>query len=1114
MYMLSRNKLEHAPEHSPVKSVKSNRCLSVQREESLSSHSVDLAWDNALIRSTSQTVFDNLTKIQNSPSDFRNRWLWELFQNTVDSSDGKSVSIEISLNRDSFVFAHNGLPFTIDEAVQLILKGSTKRMQTGKLGRFGTGFITTHVLSRVVIVDGLLQGGDTFSFKMDRICSSAQELEEKMTASKEQFKNSVKPLKGKSPDFSTRFTFVLEDENSSNLATVSVENMQRVLPYVLALNTEIEEVSVSINGKALSWRREDTEKLSEELGIVRIGVKDNGGQLKPVYIAVVTGSKVFLARQIEINGNKKSIIRINNIPKLFIAFPLYGTEIFPVSAIINSREFEPTEDRNGIWLREASTEETQRNRGLIAEALEAFLKLVSFASEESWQSLQEFARISQMPSIEWVDGSWLASYLRDKVVSTLSVLPLVHVVNGDLVKPIDALIPYAEDEESRKKTWAISSRLFPASVPREEEQEEWSVVLDEWSDVLESEVDKLQQCFTVKKLAKKIEGMGSVANFKAALKIEKDEEAVLTLNDFLQLVFNKDRDLLDTLKLLPDQNGDFHIRKDLLRDTGIDETLKNLSKKLGNDVRAKFVLPEVTGGIQDLLSPRTEEDAISEILTLINQQKNSISEPYKEANSGMLAWLIKRSRFDLLEGYPVLTLKSEATEKVDINELSSAGPLLAPPKQWDEKFKEYSVFFPAGSILSSIYESTVDTTGWQSLGKNGLVLLNPVVKTTVDLDKEKLDLLLAEGELEYTVEHRIRAEVSSLAYLQEEAGVMDLVRDSQERATKFLEFLLNILIHHDGSWNNPVDGQCECQKIHKFYPSLWLYAVRRRLWVPVSSKNRRLADAESLAKLFEMREDLQGKLMEEETSRFMNRLKVPITDIMKYIGAKDEQTRLNLEKALATIFLATGKSAKELNSLAAIWNDAKYRTEIEELVKKRELVHRNQAVGELVEQMVKEAFASIGMELHKKHRGRDFEYEYENDYVGPEGQVILQVGKYLFEVKSTLVDYVKMTPAQAEEAVNHGSNYILCVVRLTGGDINRDLIIKEARFVPNIGSRLEDSLEASKQVESIEQNATSIGGDIELSIQGTVIRFQINEHVWSHGVDINKIKQKYGANKG
>lgn len=1092
-------------EHLIVKSVKFNRCIYMQGEPTLSSHPVDLAWDNALIRSTSQTVFDNLTKIQNSPSDFRNRWLWELFQNTVDSSDGKSISIMITLNRDSFVFAHNGLPFTVDEAVQLILKGSTKRMQTGKLGRFGTGFITTHVLSRLVIVDGLLHDGDVFSFEMDRTCSSAKELEDKMTATKEQFKKSVKPLKGKSLDFSTRFTFVLHDENSSNLATSSVENMQRVLPYVLALNTEIEEVSVSINGKASSWRREDTEKLSEELGIVKIGVKDDCGQLKPIYIAIASGPKIFLARQIEINGDARSVSRINNIPKLFIAFPLYGTEIFPLSTIINSREFEPTEDRNGIWLREASTEETQRNRGLIAEAFETFLKLVSFASEKSWLSLQEFARISQMPSIEWTDNDWLASHLRDKVVSSLSVLPLVHVVNGDLVKPIDALIPYAEDEESRKRIWAIASRLFPASVPREEEREEWSVILGEWSDVLDSEADRLQQCFTVKKLAEKIEEMGSIENLKAALKIEKDEELVLILNDFLQLVFNKDRDLLDTLKLLPDQNGDFHIRKDLLRDTGIDETLKSLSEKLGNDLRTKLVLPEVTGEIQNLLSPRTEEDAINETLTLINQQKNSISKPYKEANSGMLAWLIERSRFDLLEDYPVLTLKSEATEKVDINKLSTASPLLAPPEQWDEKFKEYSVFFPGGSILSSTYGSTIDKRGWQSLSENGLVLLNPVVKTTVDLDKEKLDLLLAEGELEYNIEHRIRAEVSSLAYLQEEAGVMDLVRDSQERATKFLEFLLNILIHHDGSWNNSIEGQCECQRTHKFYPSLWLYAVRRRLWVPVSSKNRRMADAESLAKLFELREDLQGKLMEEETSRFMNRLKVPITDIMKYIGAKDEQTRLNLEKALATIFLATGKSAKELNNLAAIWNDTKYRTEIEELVKKRELVHRNQAVGELVEQMVKEAFASIGMDLRKKHRGMDFEYE--NDYVGPEGQVILQVGKYLFEVKSTLVDYVKMTPVQAEEAVKHGSNYILCVVRLTGSNISRDLIMKEARFVPNIGNRLEDTLVASKQVESAEQSATSIGGDIELSIQGTIIRFKINENVWSRGVDINKIKE-------
>src|SRR6266849_6529786 len=106
----------------------------------MSSFKVDHAWDGALIRSTSQTVFDVLRVIKNSPSTYRNRWLWELFQNAIDSSEGKPINIRITAYPDRFVFSHTGQSFSIDECVQLILKGSTKRERSGKLGRFGTGF--------------------------------------------------------------------------------------------------------------------------------------------------------------------------------------------------------------------------------------------------------------------------------------------------------------------------------------------------------------------------------------------------------------------------------------------------------------------------------------------------------------------------------------------------------------------------------------------------------------------------------------------------------------------------------------------------------------------------------------------------------------------------------------------------------------------------------------------------------------------------------------------------------------------------------------------------------------------------------------------------------------
>jgi len=60
----------------------------------------------------------------------------------------KSPELRIQIRyKESFIFSHNGAPFTSREILHLIFHGSTKRESTGTIGRYGTGFLTTHVLS-------------------------------------------------------------------------------------------------------------------------------------------------------------------------------------------------------------------------------------------------------------------------------------------------------------------------------------------------------------------------------------------------------------------------------------------------------------------------------------------------------------------------------------------------------------------------------------------------------------------------------------------------------------------------------------------------------------------------------------------------------------------------------------------------------------------------------------------------------------------------------------------------------------------------------------------------------------------------------------------------------
>ena len=59
----------------------------------------------------------------------RRRWVWELLQNASDwTPRGSKINIEIKyVDKESLKFAHDGLPFTYENLVDLITQISSKQ---------------------------------------------------------------------------------------------------------------------------------------------------------------------------------------------------------------------------------------------------------------------------------------------------------------------------------------------------------------------------------------------------------------------------------------------------------------------------------------------------------------------------------------------------------------------------------------------------------------------------------------------------------------------------------------------------------------------------------------------------------------------------------------------------------------------------------------------------------------------------------------------------------------------------------------------------------------------------------------------------------------------------
>src|ERR1035437_4396530 len=107
--------------------------------------------NEVLVENNAQTIYEHLNELEKNSPNYVKRWFWELLQNAKDSVENDSkVSVKVNLNGEKLEFRHTGDPFNEHEIIHLIFHGSSKTNAENKTGRFGTGFMSTHLLSRKV----------------------------------------------------------------------------------------------------------------------------------------------------------------------------------------------------------------------------------------------------------------------------------------------------------------------------------------------------------------------------------------------------------------------------------------------------------------------------------------------------------------------------------------------------------------------------------------------------------------------------------------------------------------------------------------------------------------------------------------------------------------------------------------------------------------------------------------------------------------------------------------------------------------------------------------------------------------------------------------------------
>lgn len=125
------------------------------------------------LKLTADKVIQILDQVRDEGRKSRRRWIWELMQNAKDVPNiYNRVSIEIELSPSELRFKHNGNPFRIDNLTGLIQQVSSKPSDSSNeetTGKFGTGFISTHLLSDIIKVQGVIQEPGEIPRKIEMI---------------------------------------------------------------------------------------------------------------------------------------------------------------------------------------------------------------------------------------------------------------------------------------------------------------------------------------------------------------------------------------------------------------------------------------------------------------------------------------------------------------------------------------------------------------------------------------------------------------------------------------------------------------------------------------------------------------------------------------------------------------------------------------------------------------------------------------------------------------------------------------------------------------------------------------------------------------------------------
>jgi len=1058
---------------------------------------VDLALDEQRKESETRAILQDLEKLKTIPVERKRRWVWELIQNAKDCArivgeEQPEVNINFILEENRFIFTHDGEPFTLKELLALVRRTSTKSYdaEDGNTGKFGTGFVTTHVLNRKVNVSGCLKneaGLRRFGICIDRTHESLEALQSELDNTFSAINNFYEqPPQFYENSFLTIYEYDLEPE-TLQLAIDSIDELIRNLPFTLLINPFIKSITVDDKrkGKYLIFKLDSSTEVSPGIHFSRLQNGSDKGSAPIQGLFHFSFKKSTIALPVEQIEDKWNIQSIENQARLYCEFPLVGTEQWHIPFFFQSGDFIPAEPRDGVrTIKDNETKEDKtadENRLVFVEygkAVKEFFNLINNNSIEDLYLISEIGLPYE--KTEYTAKEWFSNSLQTPLRSFFLDLPLVKTASGNSVSINKAIFPAIFlDDEINNQFYSIAVKFYSTQLPDEISFKHWQRIISQetiiWGENL---------LCTPETLVKELSTPEGFLKLKQCL-----GENYIKWLDSLIIFLNKINrtDLGENYSIYPNQEGNLKRKQEVKIDPGLNERIKSIGSRLKQPVYEELLHKGIsqreglslynTKGFFDVLntyigslSPSTnslsEYTAVFELICIFNDSYAKERERWFQISHNLLPELTPEKivlndmgefNYDPAElatiKYVCLIIEQQINFPSFCNNyfkhdnasaydwLNNFLDVLFRNQKYEELIRKNAVI----PMQNGVFRKLGNGIYKEEKGQPFDVLFK-------NLFKELFNDVPGKGDpLNFLIANEITTENLPCSTVDILTKPIDDI---------FMDSLVERKVEPDGALN---------QLFHKLNEWVGIHEVISEKLFPHFCRRRPMLYIKAFGP------EVSAMIMA------LHKMKKPIEELQALAN-------LNMSAAELGVLVKASKLAGGTDVLLAI---------AEEIAKDAEDAEWRKKVGDAAEKAFKEAIADVNsFDIENPDRGYDFEIMTADQQIS-----------FFLEIKSTVQykENIQMSSLQGQTARDNPGKYALCVVTRqdANDEVTKEYFIKRAKFKLDIGHLV------AEKVNGIDNGLKSIrsfkfGEEVSSALENEKYSVFVGKKTWEAGISFHE----------